>query len=79
MINSMVAEADADLCAEVPSVAAVTAGDDRALARAISMIEAGRVPQAWLDELRGRRPQHQDWSRARDHRHRWVGQVVADR
>lgn len=52
MINSMVAEADVDLTAEVPSLAAVGAGEDAALARAISVIEAGTAPQEWLDEMR---------------------------
>ena len=55
MINSMVAEADVDLTAELPSLDAVRAGDDQALARAISVIEAGPAStagQVWLDELR---------------------------
>jgi methylmalonyl-CoA mutase len=55
MINSMVAEADVDLTAELPSLDAVRAGEDQALARAISVIEAGPAgPEgsAWLEELR---------------------------
>src|SRR4249920_3703770 len=40
MINEMVAEADVDLTTELPSLVAVRAGEDQALARAISVIEA---------------------------------------
>jgi methylmalonyl-CoA mutase len=52
MINSMVAEADTDLTADVPSLAAVGAGEDQALARAISVIEAGTGSAEWLGQLR---------------------------
>jgi methylmalonyl-CoA mutase len=52
MINSMVREADADLVGEPPSPAALASGDDRALARAITVVESGRAPQAWLDGVR---------------------------
>ena len=55
MINSMVADADVDLTTELPSWAAVRAGEDHALARAISVIEAGPAGaqgNAWLAELR---------------------------
>src|SRR6187549_2616206 len=52
MINLMVAEADADLTGDVPSVAAVTAGSDHDLARAISVIEAGTAPPDWLAAVR---------------------------
>jgi isobutyryl-CoA mutase len=51
MVNSMVAEADADLTRDVPSVAAVMAGDDRALARAITVLEVGAAPE-WTAEIR---------------------------
>jgi methylmalonyl-CoA mutase len=52
MINSMVAEVDRDLAAEAPSLTGVGAGEDLALARAISVIEAGTAPPEWLTELR---------------------------
>jgi methylmalonyl-CoA mutase len=52
MINLMVAEADTDLTTVVPAVAAVAAGGDHDLARAISVIEAGTAPAEWLAELR---------------------------
>src|SRR4051794_25490774 len=55
MINSMVAEADVDLTTELPSLIAVRAGEDQALARAISVIEAGPAGsegESWLAELR---------------------------
>jgi isobutyryl-CoA mutase len=55
MVNSMVEEADVDLCSgPPPEPAELSTGQnqDQALARAISMIEAGRAPQTWLEELR---------------------------
>ncbi|WP_055483722.1 fused isobutyryl-CoA mutase/GTPase IcmF [Sphaerimonospora mesophila] len=54
MINTIVAACDVDLAAEPPpSVAAVTGGDQRALARAITIVESGAADGAWLEELRG--------------------------
>jgi isobutyryl-CoA mutase len=53
MINSMVEAADIDLTSVVPSVAAITAGDDHALARAISVIEAGAAEAQGDDWLNG--------------------------
>ena len=53
MVNAMVKEADVDLCATGPvPVGELGAGGDRALARAISVIEAGRATQSWLDAVR---------------------------
>jgi methylmalonyl-CoA mutase len=59
MINSMVREADADLAAgDPPSPAALAAGDDGALARAITVVESGTAPQAWLDDVRAAAARH---------------------
>ncbi|WP_233149717.1 fused isobutyryl-CoA mutase/GTPase IcmF [Kineosporia sp. A_224] len=54
MIEEMVAACDVDLAAaaDPASLDAVLSGDDRALARAVTMIEAGRAPSALLDGLR---------------------------
>jgi methylmalonyl-CoA mutase len=60
MVNSMVEEADVDLCAQpAPAVSALSAGknQERSLGRAISIIEAGRAPQSWLDQVRAH-PRH---------------------
>jgi isobutyryl-CoA mutase len=54
MVNSMVAQADSDLAAAVPSIEALASGEDHALARAISVIEAGAAPADWLDDVRAR-------------------------
>ncbi|MFC0040995.1 fused isobutyryl-CoA mutase/GTPase IcmF [Actinomadura rayongensis] len=46
MINELVRDGDVDLAAAPPAVDAVLAGDRRALARAITCLEAGRLPDA---------------------------------
>ncbi|POM22261.1 Methylmalonyl-CoA mutase [Actinomadura rubteroloni] len=46
MINELVRDCDVDLTAAPPAVDAVLAGDRRALARAITCLEAGRLPDA---------------------------------
>src|SRR5690349_3752708 len=52
MINSIVRECDSDLAAgPPPALDAVYAGDQRALARLITVLEAGRAPQALREEL----------------------------
>jgi isobutyryl-CoA mutase len=53
MVNSMVRECDVDLAAgPAPSLEAVYTGDQRALARLITMLEAGRAPEAVRDAVR---------------------------
>ncbi|MFD0690414.1 fused isobutyryl-CoA mutase/GTPase IcmF [Actinomadura fibrosa] len=46
MINELVRDCDVDLAAEPPAADAVLAGDRRALARAITCLQAGRLPDA---------------------------------
>ena len=43
MINKLIAACDVDLCAEEPSLDAVLSGSSAPLARAITVLEAGRV------------------------------------
>lgn len=50
MITSMVEECDVRL-EDVPEAEALLAGDDSALARAITLLEDGRAPQALRDEI----------------------------
>ncbi|MGY1744315.1 fused isobutyryl-CoA mutase/GTPase IcmF [Blastococcus sp. SYSU D00695] len=45
MINELVRECDVDLAATAPDAAAVLAGDRAALARAVTVLEAGRAPE----------------------------------
>ena len=45
MINQLVRSCDVDLAAQAPDLAAVRAGDPSALARAITVLEAGRSPE----------------------------------
>jgi isobutyryl-CoA mutase len=45
MINQLIRECDVDLAAEPPSLDAVLAGDRRALARAITCLQGGRLPE----------------------------------
>jgi methylmalonyl-CoA mutase len=52
MIDSMIETAGVDLCTGTPSLAELRSGDDRALARAISVIEADRADPEWLAGLR---------------------------
>jgi isobutyryl-CoA mutase len=44
MINELIAACDVDLCADEPSLDAVLSGSPAALARAITVLEAGRSP-----------------------------------
>ncbi len=46
MINELIRECDIDLAAEPPSLDAILTGDRRALARAITCLQAGRLPEA---------------------------------
>jgi len=46
MINELIRDCDVDLAAEPPAAEAVLAGDRRALARAITCLQAGRLPEA---------------------------------
>jgi methylmalonyl-CoA mutase len=52
MIESMVAECDSSLCDTVPALDSVLSGDDRSLARAITVLEAGAVPQEWRSAVK---------------------------
>ncbi|GAA2905619.1 methylmalonyl-CoA mutase family protein [Streptosporangium fragile] len=53
MINKVIEACDVDLAAgEPPAVAGVVAGDQRTLARAITILEAGTAPAGWLGEVR---------------------------
>ncbi|MCU1605013.1 MAG: Methylmalonyl-CoA mutase, large subunit [Modestobacter sp.] len=45
MINELIAACDVDLAAQGPDVDALTSGDPAALARAITVLEAGRSPE----------------------------------
>jgi methylmalonyl-CoA mutase len=45
MINQLIADCDVDLCADEPALDAVLSGSPAALARAITVLEAGRSPQ----------------------------------
>ncbi|WP_029431996.1 fused isobutyryl-CoA mutase/GTPase IcmF [Blastococcus sp. URHD0036] len=45
MINELIRECDVDLAATAPSADAVVSGDRAALARAITVLEAGRAPE----------------------------------
>jgi isobutyryl-CoA mutase len=51
MINELIRECDTDLAALPPDVDAVLAGERRALARAITCLQAGRLPVPGLDKL----------------------------
>ena len=54
MINSLVKAADVDLAATLPqSLEALFTGDSATLARVITAVEAGRLPEAQLTEIRG--------------------------
>lgn len=58
MINELVRECDVDLAAEPVPADAVVAGDRRALARAVTCLQAGKLPEddrAALAEAAGRR------------------------
>ncbi|MBB2915470.1 methylmalonyl-CoA mutase [Streptosporangium becharense] len=53
MINKVVEACDVDLTAgEPPAVAGVVAGDQRSLARAITLLETGAAPDGWLAQVR---------------------------
>jgi len=45
MINELIRDCDVDLTAEPPNLEAVLSGDRRALARAITCLQAGRLPE----------------------------------
>jgi methylmalonyl-CoA mutase len=45
MINELIRDCDVDLAAEPPAAESVLAGDRRALARAITCLQAGRLPE----------------------------------
>jgi isobutyryl-CoA mutase len=45
MINELIRDCDVDLAAEPPPLEAVLSGDRRALARAITCLQAGRLPE----------------------------------
>ncbi len=45
MINELIRDCDVDLSAEPPNLEAVLSGDRRALARAITCLQAGRLPE----------------------------------
>ncbi|HEY6796094.1 MAG TPA: fused isobutyryl-CoA mutase/GTPase IcmF [Kineosporiaceae bacterium] len=51
MINTMVAACDVDLAVDAPPADAVLAGDDAALARAITLLEARRAPRELAERL----------------------------
>ncbi|MEZ5115393.1 MAG: methylmalonyl-CoA mutase family protein [Candidatus Nanopelagicales bacterium] len=51
MVNTMVAACDVDLAADAPDVDAVLAGDEVALARAITVLESGRAEEGLRSAL----------------------------
>src|ERR1700722_8933599 len=51
MINELIRDCDTDLTAQPPTAEAVLAGDRSALARAITCLQAGRLPDADLSAL----------------------------
>ena len=51
MINELIRECDTDLAAAPPPAEAVIAGERRALARAVTCLQAGRLPEADLTAL----------------------------
>jgi methylmalonyl-CoA mutase len=53
MINTMVAACDADLAVDCPPADAVLSGEGPALARAITLLEAGRAPREFAGRLAG--------------------------
>jgi isobutyryl-CoA mutase len=52
MIASMVEECDVSLTDDVPELDAVLAGQERELARAITLLEDGTAPAGWLEQIR---------------------------
>ena len=77
MVNTIIAEADRPPAPAGPDLLGrVRAGETAALARTISLLQLGELPAeelaelAWFGQLR---------RGARHHRHRRLGQVVADR
>ncbi len=52
MVNTMIASCDIDLAATVPATEAVLSAADGALARAITLLEAGRTPPNLLAAIR---------------------------
>ena len=51
MIASMVEECDVALTDDVPELDAVLAGQERELARAITLLEDGTAPAGWLEQI----------------------------
>jgi methylmalonyl-CoA mutase len=51
MINELIRDCDADLAALAPDADAVLAGERSALARAITCLQAGALPEPYLDKL----------------------------
>jgi isobutyryl-CoA mutase len=51
MIASMVEECDVSLTDDVPELDAVLAGQERELARAITLLEDGTAPAGWLEQI----------------------------
>jgi methylmalonyl-CoA mutase len=52
MINELIRDADTDIAAEPPTADAVLAGERRALARAITCLQAGTLPDGTRDTLK---------------------------
>jgi methylmalonyl-CoA mutase len=51
MIASMVEECDVSLVDDAPDLDAVLAGQERELARAITLLEAGAAPSGWMEQI----------------------------
>lgn len=75
MINQLVAECDVLLAADPVPLDAVLAGEERALARFITCLEAGTVSDADRDRMRMAASRHTAPGPG-DHRHGRIGQVV---
>jgi isobutyryl-CoA mutase len=52
MINELIRDADTDIAAEPPEADAILAGDHRALARAITCLQAGTLPHDTMNALK---------------------------
>ncbi len=78
MINELIRDCDTDLADRPAAAEAVLAGDRRALARAITCLQA-RPPAGRGPCRAGRGRGVPPGARARHHRHRRLRQVVADR
>ena len=79
MIDSMIEACDVDLAAELPATLdGLVAGEPSVLARVITGLEAGRLPERQVDEI-GSLAGGTRRARAGHHRHRRIRQVVAHR